>query len=205
MLWLWLPGLLSAQITSEKGWFTANFNAGCAPFSVTITHTGKRSGSLFIDFFGEKNDRFNTKKGFTEAFLSGETHTNNYTKSGTYLIRVVDESGDPKKENRFDFLEITVTQPVKPSVTLRHCNNNQVMLTFDFTKDRYDFYEVDFGDGKPPTRVDKTGISSISIRTASGKSYTLRVKGKLRNGADTKCGIFTKTFTTTTTLPTPSW
>ena len=159
---------------------------------------------MFIDFFGKKDDRFNTKKGFTEAFLSGETHTNNYTKSGTYLIRVVDESGDPKKENRFDFIKITVTQPVKPSITLRRCNNNQVVLTFDFTKDQYDFYEVDFGDKSPIKKFYKTGKINRKHIYSRKSTYTLRVKGKLKNGANTNCGIFTKIFRTTNTLPTPS-
>ena len=203
MFWLWLPGLLSAQIKSEKGWFTADVEAGCAPFSVTIKHTGKRSGSLFIDFQGKKNDPFSTK-GFSEAFVAGETHTNNYTKSGTYLIRVVDESGDPEEENRFDFLTVKVTQPVEPAVTLRRCNNNQVILTFDFKKDPYHFYEVNFGEGQHPTKLEKTGRGTLK-HTYSGKStYTLQVKGKFKNGANTNCGSFTKTFTTTTALPTPS-
>ena len=203
ILWLWLPGGLSAQITSKKGWFTADVEAGCAPFSVTITHTGKRSGSLFIDFRGKKKDPFSTK-GFSEAFVAGETHSNNYTKSGTYLIRVVDESGDLKKENRFDFLTVKVTQPVKPSVTLRRCNDNQVTLTFDFEKDDYDFYEVDFGDKSPIKKFYETGEINLKHIYSGKSTYTLRVKGKLKNGADTNCGIFTKTFTTTTTLPTPS-
>ena len=209
MLWLSLPGVLSAQITSEKGWFTADVKAGCVPFSVSITHTGKRSGSLFVDFLGNPGDRFSLKE-FKKSFKAGETLKNNgsdtpaYTKAGTYLIRVVDESDSRKKEDRFDFLEITVTQPVKPSVTLRRCNNNQIEFNFDFEKDNYDFYEVDFGDGKPPTKVDKTGISTLKHIYSGKSTYTLRVKGKLRNGADTNCGIFTKTFTTTTTLPIPS-
>ena len=203
VLWLWFPGLLSAQITSEKGWFTADVKAGCTPFSVTIRHTGKRSGSLFIDFFGKKKDPFSIK-GFSEAFVAGETHSNNYTKVGTYFIRVVDESGDPKTENRFDFLTVKVTQPVKPSVTLRQCNNNQVVLTFDFTKDQYDFYEVNFGDKSPMKKIYKTGEINLKHIYSGKSTYTLRVKGKLNSGANTNCGIFTKTFTTTTALPTPS-
>ena len=206
---LWLPGALSAQITSEKGWFTADVEAGCPPFSVTIKHTGKRSGSLFIDFFGKKDDRFSLK-GFKKSFKAGEMLKNNgsdipaYNKTGIYLIRVVDQSGTGSGADRFDFLEITVTQPVKPSVSLRRCNNNQVLLTFDFEKDDYNFYEVDFGDGKPPTKLEKTGRNTLKHIYSGKSTHTLRVKGKLKNGADTDCGIFTKTFTITTTLPTPS-
>ena len=207
-LCLCLPGTLSAQIASDKGWFTADFNAGCAPFDIVIEHTGVRSGSLFVDFFGDPNDPF-SGFGFGDitAFGAGETRTNAspYTSAGTYLIRVVDQSNLGDIADRMDFLEVTVTEPTTPALSVALCNNNQVLLTFDFNQDSYDFYEIDFGDGMPPTTLEKTGGNTINHPYPVEATYTINVSGRLNNGANTSCGDATPiTVNTLQNIPSPN-
>lgn len=205
---LFLPAMLSAQISSQKGWFTADFDAGCAPFNITIEHTGVRSGSLFIDFFGDPADRF-SGVGFdaVPAFNAGETSTNAtpYNTAGTYLIRVVDQTNVGNIEDRFDFLEVTVTDPADPDFTIGLCNNNQVNVTFDFSQDTFDFYQIDFGDGSGITTLEKTGDNFINYAYASQGTYTITVSGGLNNGANANCGTAVPvTITTQETLPNPA-
>lgn len=202
----WLPVSLSAQVSSDKGWFTADFNAGCAPFSITIEHTGVRSGSLFIDFFGDPADQF-SGTGFSDTFIAGESRTSAtpYTTAGTFLIRVVDQSGTGSNQDRFDFLEITVTEPTTPVFSLGLCNNNQVLLTFDFAQDNYDSYEIDFGDGSPPATLDKTGGNTLPHAYPSESTFTINVSGRLNNGANSGCGDASPlTFNTLQVIAAPS-
>lgn len=176
-----------AQTSSQKGWFTVDFTAGCYPVDVTLTNTGVRSGSLFVDFMGDENDPY-SNVGFTDTFDPGEILTTSYTSAGVFLIRVVDQSGAGAVEDRFDFIEITVLEPEPPSYTAALCNNNRVLLTFDFTQDNYDSYNIDFGDGSPATVFDKSGSNETSHTYALQGDYSIRVMGQLNDGSDINCG-----------------
>lgn len=192
-----------AQVSSQKGWFTVDFDAGCLPLNVTLTNTGVRSGSLFVDFMGDGSDPF-SNTGFTSTFDPTETLTTIYTTAGTFLIRVVDQSGAGAIEDRFDFIEINVFEAVAPTFTATLCNNNQVVLNFDFGLDNYDFYEIDFGDGSPTVIFDKSGSSETNFLYATQGSYNIQVSGKLTSGSDVSCGISPQlTVNTLHSIPTP--
>ena len=197
--------MLSAQISSQKGWFTADFDAGCAPFTITITHTGVRSGSLFIDFLGDPADPFSDDN-FTNRFDPGESVENlgnPYNTAGTYLIRVVDQGGGSLQE-RFDFLEVTVVDGGIPVFTAAACNNNVVLLEFDFAQDNYDFYEIDFGNGQPPTILEKTGGNQVSFPYGMSGNYSIVVSGRLNTGSNISCAVAPPVnITTIETIPDP--
>lgn len=203
-----LTGLLitpnaEAQISSQKGWFTVDFDAGCLPLDITLTNTGLRSGSLFVDFMGDASDPF-SNIGFTDTFDPAETLSTTYNTAGTFLIRVVDQSGAGAIEDRFDFIEITVLEAVAPVYTVALCNNNRIVMTFDFGQDSYDFYEIDFGDGNPAVTFDKTGSSETSHSYAAQGSYTIQVSGKLNTGSDINCGASpAEVINTIQSIPTP--
>ena len=198
--------MLSGQISSQKGWFTANFDAGCSPFAITITNSGTRPGSLFIDFFGDPADQF-SGSGFTDSFTAGETRenlANPYNTAGTFLIRVVDQSGSGSTQDRFDFLEVTVVDGSTPVFTSAICNNNVVVLNFDFAQDDYDFYDIDFGDGQPPTILDKTGSNQVSYAYSVQGSYPIVVSGRLNTGSNVSCAVAAPvTINTIQTIPDP--
>lgn len=195
---------VQAQISSQKGWFTVDFDAGCLPLKVTLTNTGVRSGSLFVDFMGDANDRF-SNVGFTDTFDPGETLSTTYDSEGTFLIRIVDQSGAGAIEDRFDFIEITALEPVAPTYIAALCNNNRVILTFDFGQDGYDFYEIDYGDGNPAVMFNKSGSSETSYTYAAQGNYTIQVSGKLNTGSDINCGNApAQTISTIQSIPTPA-
>lgn len=192
-----------AQISSQKGWFTVDFDAGCLPLDITLTNTGQRSGLLFVDFMGDANDPF-SNVGFTDTFNPGETLNTTYSTTGTFLIRVVDQSGAGAIEDRFDFIEINVLEAVAPVYTTALCNNNSIVLTFDFGQDSYDFYEIDFGDGLPVTTLDKSGGSDLTYTYALQGNYTIQVSGKLNTGSDINCGNSPpQAISTIQSIPTP--
>ncbi|GAB5524182.1 MAG: hypothetical protein Roseis2KO_20540 [Roseivirga sp.] len=192
-----------AQISSQKGWFTVDFDAGCVPLDITLTNTGARPGSLFVDFMGDANDRF-SNIGFTDTFDPAESLNTTYNSPGTFLIRVVDQSGAGAIEDRFDFIEITALEPVAPTYAVTLCNSNRVVLTFDFGQDGYDFYEIDYGDGTALSVLDKSGSSEISHTYASQGNYGIAVSGKLNAGSDINCGSSpTQVISTIQSIPTP--
>ncbi|MCE7997204.1 MAG: gliding motility-associated C-terminal domain-containing protein [Roseivirga sp.] len=192
-----------AQTSSQKGWFTVNFDAGCFPLDITLTNTGLRPGALFVDFMGDAGDPF-SNIGFTNTFNPTETLTTTYSSAGTFLIRVVDQSGAGAIEDRFDFIEINVLEATAPVYTTALCNNNRVVLTFDFGQDSYDFYEIDFGDGTPVTVFDKSGSSETAYTYAVQGNYTIQVSGKLNTGSDINCGNSPpQMISTIQSIPTP--
>lgn len=197
---------LSAQVASQKGWFTADVNTGCAPFSITITNSGVRSAELFFDFFGDPNERF-SGYGFVDSFTAGERVQNissPYTQPGTYLIRVVEQSNNSNDQERFDFLEITVIEPTQPIFTAAVCNNNTAILEIDFTQDNYDFYEIDFGDASLPATLDKTGNNQLTYSYATQGTYTINVHGRLSGASNVSCSSADPiTVTTLQNIPTP--
>lgn len=205
LIWMSLLTIpdIQAQISSQKGWFTVDFDAGCSPLDVRLTNTGVRSGSLFVDFMGDANDRF-SNVGFTDTFDPTEVLATTYNSPGTFLIRVVDQSGAGAIEDRFDFIEITVLEPVAPVYTVALCNNNRVVLTFDFGQDNYDFYEIDYGDGTAISTLDKSGSSETSYTYATQGNYTIEVSGKLNTGSDISCGTSpAQVVNTIESIPTP--
>lgn len=176
-----------AQNPSDKSWFEADAIIACAPFDINITNLGVRPGNLFVDFEGDPNDPYSTS-GFSDLFAAGETIGYTYNTPGTYLIRVVDQSGGGNVEDRFDFLTIQVIEPIEPEFTVSLCAGNEVSLNFNFGADQYDFYEIDFGDGQGVTNLSKNGSSELSYTYAAQGNYSILVTGKLNLGNDINCG-----------------
>ena len=139
-----MASMLHAQETSQKGWFTANFDFGCRDLTVTITHSGVNASDLQFNFEGDPSDPFSlnfptTPAGNSGNLSAGQTRTFTYTIPGTYIIRVVDQSSTGSNQDRFDFLEIRVLDKFSPSVAASTCSNNAVVLFFDYG------YSIDWG------------------------------------------------------------
>lgn len=192
-----------AQKASDKGWVETSTGAGCASLTIELTHTGNRSGTLFYDFEGDQNDRLSLA-GFDGSFSDGQKTTFTYSTPGTYLIRVVDQSGAGSLADRFDFIEIRVIEDRAPFVGISICNNNTAQFIFDFSGDFFDFYNIDFGDGNT-MQLPKTGNNTIIHTYSQPGTYNMTAQGQLTSGDNSSCTLIRQEqITTITKIPSPT-
>lgn len=208
-----LANSLNAQVSSEKGWFTANVVKGCWPLTVEITHTGVRNSRLFIDFEG---DRGNPAGGtFDAAFVEGVTTTFIYAspQDDPFTIVAVDQNGDPSDFS--DFLDIEVIENTSPFAGVTVCSENEILLTLivDDNSDTpenenaFDEFMIDFGDGNSQSiRKPLSGSETIPIPHTYRNSgtYDITISGIIDNGDVSECSVFTSTITTLEQLPEPN-
>jgi len=156
-----------------------------------------RPGSLLVDFEGDPNDPFSNTINATgednlgnskSFFTANDSIFYTYNTPGTYLIRAIDQAGGGSTQDRFDFLTVTVVDPVAPQFSIIYCPGNEISLTFDFNADQYDLYEIDFGDGQPPINFFKGGSNTTNYSYASQGVYNITVSGQLNNGENVNCG-----------------
>jgi gliding motility-associated-like protein len=216
MLCLYLISLdLLGQSPSDKGWFEATDTIACSPFSIKIFNTGARPGSLLVDFEGDPNDPFSgTINAIGEddlgnpksLFTANDSIFYTFNTPGTYLIRAIDQAGGGSTQDRFDFLTVTVVDPIEPQFSITYCPGNEISLTFNFNADQYDLYEIDFGDGQPPSDFFKGGSNTTNYTYASQGTYNIVVRGQLNNGANVNCGVSSAVqVSTLNAIPTPTF
>ena len=203
---------LHAQETSQKGWFTADFDFGCWDLTVTITHSGVNASDLQFNFEGDPSDPFslnfpNTPAGNSGNLSAGQTRTFTYTIPGTYIIRVVDQSSTGSNQDRFDFLEIRVLDKFSPSVAAITCSNNEVRLFFDYAFDPFESFDIDYGDGTPIENfvkdVNANNGSTPHTYTANGV-YNITVTGIFASGGNNAaCNSVTLTVSTLQAIDPP--
>ncbi len=204
---------VSAQVSSEKGWFTANVVKGCWPLTVEITHNGVKDSRLFIDFEG---NRGNPQGGiFDDAFIEGETKTFVYNspQDDPFTIVVIDQNGDPSDFS--DFLDIEVIENSSPFAGVATCSENEILLTLIIDENSstteienaFDAFLIEFGDGNSQSlRRPTSGGETLAIPytyTNSG-TYDISITGLIDNGDVSQCSVFTATITTLEDLPQPN-
>lgn len=195
------------QTTSTRGNFEVDNIIGCAPLTVTPNTLFTGSVGTTQYFYENTLDPLACTENYQThpGECVNTTNTSNgqftYNTPGTYyLIQILGTTPLPE----VDFIEITVLEPAVPTFATALCNNNRVVLTFDFGQDNYNFYEIDFGDGAPVTILDKTGSSEISYTYGTQGSYSIQVSGKLNTGSDINCGISpAQMISTIESIPTP--
>ncbi|MCO6358019.1 gliding motility-associated C-terminal domain-containing protein [Roseivirga pacifica] len=202
---LCISNTANAQITSDKGWFEVDYNAGCNPLTITITNTGLNNSTLFIDFYGDPDDPYSTD-GFSTTIAPGQSTSNQYTTPGKFLIRVVDtstQSNDP--EDRIDILEVDIISPAPIDFETYLCTQNSVNVKITNGNQDYDYFEIDFGDGSPPVQTTTgTSVVSSDYTYANQGTYTITVTGGFNNGNSANCATpVTETITTLESIATP--
>ena len=206
-LFFWALGLQAfGQNTSVDGNFEVDNISGCAPFTVTPNTLFPGSTGSTLYFYDNTLDplacsedyRTNTGACVNGSLTAATEFT--YTVPGTYyLVQILGTTPNPTA----DFIEITVTEPVQPAVDVAICTNNEVILTFDFSADPYDFYEINFGEGLPSTTFDKTGPNTITNPYMAPGTYSISIMGRLNSGDDSSCALVSTTVTTIETIAAP--
>jgi len=207
-----MTSMLHAQETSQKGWFTANFDFGCRDLTVTITHSGVNASDLQFNFEGDPSDPFSlnfptTPAGNSGNLSAGQTRTFTYTIPGTYIIRVVDQSSTGSNQDRFDFLDIRVLDKFSPSVAARTCSNNEVVLFFDYAFDPFESFDIDYGDGSPLENFVKDVNANngfIAHTYETNNVYNITVTGIFASGGNNAaCNSVTLTVSTLQAIDPP--
>lgn len=189
---------LLAQISSQKGWFQADYNYGCQGLTITITHTRTGAGALFFSFEGNISDPIASN--FIDSFIQGETASNEYKEAGTFYIIVVDGANSGSAQDRTDYLEIQSIPQEPPAVIGKACASNSLNLTFQKDEDAYDSYFIDFGDGNSLTT---DGTTPVYYTYPATGQYTVMVEGRFNSGYSLSCLTRQINFTTFDQIPQP--
>lgn len=170
---------LNAQVLSNSGTFSVDFDRGCAPFTVNpnLILSVPVGTSVQYSYEGEVIPTLTT------------THT--YTDPGMYDIAQL-LSQDAFK---FDTLSVEVLEATVPSYGVRQCANNGLAIT-PFGGN-YDQYRVFF----TPTNseVVNSGETSSTFTYGSTGGQSITVRG-LFDGAEDNCGQVTETVNTVAQL-----
>ena len=172
-------GPISAQVLSNEGTFSVDFNKGCAPFTVSVTE---------VMTFDPTVSRQYTYEGEVTPTLA-TTHT--FDEPGIYQIAQI----LGQDAFKFDTLEVEVLEPVLPDFRVRQCSANGIAITA--TDDTYDFYRVfftdtDFEDINP-------GETTAPFIYSTTGAQPLRVRG-IFNNAENNCGETSESVNTITQL-----
>ena len=196
---------ISAQQLSKNHDFSIAHTAGCTPFTVTpkVKFTGS-TGSVQYFYFNKSNPLACTSLASNptkcvshpDRLTSDRTYT--YSQPGIYyLIQILATSTTP----RVDFIKITVVEDRSPLFEVATCNDNVARLTFDFSKDAFDFYHIDFGDGNKK-QLSKEESPKINHPYKTQGTYIISVWGGLSSGLRCK-SVEEKKVTTMAEVPVP--
>lgn len=161
-----------AQHLSQLGRFSIEYERGCSPVTVRISHLDN-FGNIARTYFYE-DDLVNT----TDTF-----HT--YVLPGTYrIVQLIGLDITPKT----DTLEFTVLPPDPPEVNVFRCSESDFQL--EFPTPRYDYYSI-LVNGTDSTGYRPGG--SLPVISASG-TVTVNVTGYYENSFP-NCGSSSITHT----------
>ena len=173
-----------SQSVSKNGWFTADFNKACAPFTIHLTESDTFPPATVRQYSFEGN-------GFFVAFNPGDTIEYSYSKAGVYkLVEVINKDYTGKT----DTLEVTVYDQIIPSFTIFACEADGATLSID--NDPYDSHLVYY---TPLDSVEVMKGNPVPSFTYPPGSHQVRVKGMIDNGKD-NCAVSAQTFTTINNL-----
>ncbi len=175
---------VSAQVVSRNGWFTADFNNACMPFTIHLTETDTFPPETVRQFSFEGD-------GYFVAFNDGDPIQYTYSNAGSYkLVEVVNKDFTGKT----DTMDITVHDNTQPSFTLYTCESNGVTLKID--NDQYEKYKIFF----TPSDSFEIGKGDIAPSfTYTPGSHQVTVKGEFIKAKD-NCGTATHDFATIQSL-----
>ncbi len=185
MLAIWLvPGYFispaMAQATSQNGWFKADYNKACAPFTIHLTETDTFPPQTVRQFSFENN-------GYFVSFNSGDSIQYTYNNPGIYkLVEVVNKDYTGKT----DTLTVTVFNSTLPDFKVFTCSANGVLV--EINDGVYDAYRVYY---TPSDSIDINNGNAVPPYTYPAGDHQVSVKGLFTNARE-NCGISTQNFTT---------
>ncbi len=177
------PLLLFAQVLSNNGLFSVDFDNGCNPFEVNITP---------LDTFGSGAPRF-----YFYGDGSPETTSSNYTysSSGTFeLISIIGTGATTAKDTTI----VNVYDPTQTNFSVEKCNTNGIVVTSE--EQVYDSIRVYF------TATDSATLAlgqSASHHYSSNANQSFQTKG-LYNGGRENCTLFQHNIDPVPALTTPT-
>ena len=176
------PTLLSAQVVSNRGRFSVDFDRGCNPFTLNVTP---------LDTFGNITRQYFYEQGATETTSTSYT----YTSAGTFqIVQVVGIDVTPKT----DTLTVEVFDPTVTNFSIEKCNANGILITSE--ENVYDTLRVYF------TATDSATIAfgeTTSFLYPSSVTQSFQTRGLFTGGKE-NCTLFTHSVDPITTLTTPT-
>lgn len=150
---------------SDEGRFSADFAAGCAPFTINLTELIP-VGTIRQYSYEDPDD-----------FTSALSYT--YTTPGSFdIVQVHNDDGvNPKT----DTLRITVLDGTPPNFNYFYCDAREVQVEID--DPTYDQYEITFA-GSSSNTVSNQGTATYSY--GAGDPLSIEVRG-IFNGAKDNC------------------
>ena len=178
-----VPALLSAQVVSNGGQFSVDFDRGCSLLEVNITE---------LDTFGVGAPRL-----YFYGDGSPETTSTNYTypTPGTFQILQIIGAGSSTVK---DSIVINAFEPTETQFSVEKCNLNGVSITSE--EQVYDFIRVYF---TPTDSAELAFGESDSWNYTSSSNQSFQTKGFYDTGKE-NCTVFFHTITTASDLTTPT-
>lgn len=190
-----LPSLAVAQYDSRLGRFRVNEIKGCAPFTVTITDANLITvGQCTGGPAPLPNNPCDMT--WSDGTVNQNTFTHTYTQPGTYLLRVLYQSMNPREDD----ITITVTPNTLPNFDIYTCSGLEVQVKV--TDTNYDSYFINYGDGSPHVAVPVGMLATDDHTYLSAGMVPIEVRGKNLNAAD-NCTPATKTVNVVNSLAAP--
>jgi len=148
---------------SKNGRFSADFNRGCAPFTINLSVLDPY-GNITRSYFYENEDDVTTSTTYT------------YDTPGTYnLVQLLGINVTPKT----DTLVIEVLPSTLPIYDYFFCDNRAVFL--EINDPTYDSYEVLFANNQAVTLLDG---ENTTYAFGAAEPLSIGVRGMFNNAAD---------------------
>ncbi|MBW3544930.1 MAG: hypothetical protein KY428_04890, partial [Bacteroidetes bacterium] len=177
-----------AQVLSQQGRFSVDYNQGCSPYEITITDletSPDKNISYYIYFYQED----------TLAEFQGRNYVLDYV--GKYAIVQWFEDRTPLA----DSLIIWGHESIAPQFNAYACSNLGAVA--EILNPTYDYYQITF-DANPPITVDaSTNWKAVDQFSTAGIKNIL-VRGFFENAPD-NCTEASTLLEARSTLPTPEW
>lgn len=189
-----LSGIAKAQLVSDKGRFSVDYNQGCVPYDITITNN-YQPGVKKSWFLLYEGDAIHTE--ITPAVQS-ETVTFSVEKDKKLTI-IQWTQGDQDLEDRLIVRGHTASEP---SFNLYACSNRGGIAQIQDPV--YDYYEVMFGENTTPVRADASTNFSADGQFPTAGDNLVVVRGFYNNAPD-NCGEAGTYLMALSQLPVPEW
>ncbi len=178
-----IPSVLFAQMLSNNGLFSVDFDNGCNPFEINVTP---------LDSFGPGAPRF-----YFYGDGSPETTSTTYTynTSGSYELVLIIGTGATTAR---DTLAVNVFDPTETNFSVEKCGLNGISVTSE--EETYDFIRVYF---TPTDSATLTLGQSAFHLYSTNTSQSFQTKG-FYNGGKENCTVFNHTIDPLSTLTTPT-
>ena len=183
LLFIFLPQLIVAQVFSNGGRFSVDFNLGCTPLEVNITE---------LDSFGPGAPRL-----YFYGDGSAETTSLNYTYPSAGTFQILQIIGVGASTVR-DSVIVTVTDPTETQFSIEKCGANGISITS--AESTYDFIRIYF---TPTDSVTLMEGETASFNFSSNTQQTFQSKGFYSGGRE-NCTTFNHDFDPLPSLSAPS-